>query len=221
MVKIKNLYFSYNGRPPFLLNDINLHIGKGDYVSILGDNGSGKSTLIKLIIGLLTPTKGSITCSFKKCGYLPQSFGSLNRHFPLTVIELLETYRRALKIKNKECVHELLNFVKMEQYKNFTIGTLSGGQLQKVLIARALLGQPELLVFDEPSSGIDMQSQQEIYDLIKSVNRDKKITVVTVEHNFKAAVENSSHLYHLKQGRGHLCRAKEYISELESKEEVK
>lgn len=213
MIQINNLSFSYTNNLPFLLNDINLTIKKGDYISFLGENGCGKSTLIKLILRILKPTEGSIKYDSIKIGYVPQRFENLNTQFPITVYEMLDCYRKTLKIKDKDCTSKYLDIVKMGSFKNALIGTLSGGQCQKIFITRALMGNPDLLILDEPSNGVDIQSQEEIYSLIKGMNIDKKITVISIEHNLKAAIENSSLIYHLSGGHGHLCKPDAYINE--------
>lgn len=213
MLHIENLYFSYTKKEPYILNDINLTINKGDYISLLGENGSGKSTLVKLILKILEPTDGTINYNSIKIGYVPQRFENLNTQFPITVYEILNAYRRTIKIKDKDCISKYLEIVKMSNFKNSLIGTLSGGQCQKVFIARALMGNPDLLILDEPSSGVDVQSQNDIYTLIKNLNQDNKITVISVEHNLKAAVEYSTHIYHLSNNKGHLCKPQDYIDE--------
>ena len=121
---------------------------------------------------------------------------------------MLNCYRKTLKIKDKNIISEYLDIVKMNDFKNSLIGTLSGGQCQKIFIARALMGNPELLILDEPSEGVDAKSQDEIYSLIKNINRNNGITVISVEHNLKAAISNSTLIYHLKDGNGHLCSPK-------------
>lgn len=213
MITIQNLYFSYAPNKPYLLKDLNLTINKGDYISILGDNGSGKSTLIKLLLKLLISTKGKIINDFTKTAYVPQRFDNLNIQFPITVYEILKCYQKTLKIKDKNCICNYLDLVKMRDFSNALIGTLSGGQCQKIFIARALMGNPDLLILDEPSNGVDLKSQNEIYSLIKNVNTINKVTVISVEHNLKAAIDNSSFIYHLCQGSGHLCNPNEYIKE--------
>ena len=213
MIKLKNLSFSYSSTPPYVINNISLTVNKGDYISILGDNGSGKSTLIKLILKLIEPTKGTIKSDLLKIGYLPQRFENLNTQFPITVHEMLNCYRKTLKIKDKNIISKYLDIVRMNDFRNSLIGTLSGGQCQKIFIARALMGNPELLIMDEPSEGVDAKSQDEIYSLIKNINRNNGITVISVEHNLKAAISNSTLIYHLKDGNGHLCSPKEYMKE--------
>jgi zinc transport system ATP-binding protein len=212
MIEIQHVWFGYALQAQILRN-IHLVIHKGDYLSILGDNGSGKSTLLKLILQLVKPTEGQILNTFARTAYVPQRFESLNTQFPITVYEVLNCYRQSLHIKDKACITEVLDIVKMSDYKNSLLGTLSGGQCQKIFIARALLGNPDVILLDEPSNGVDVTSQAEMYGLLKDLNRTKLVTVVSVEHNLKAAVYNSTHIYHLRQGTGHLCSPKEYIKE--------
>jgi zinc transport system ATP-binding protein len=213
MIKIEDLSFSYTRKPPYTLNNLNLTINKGDYISFLGENGSGKSTLVKLILRLLSPTIGKIDYECSNIGYVPQRFENLNTQFPITVKEIMNCYRKTMKLKDKSCIEKYLGLVNMLQFKNSLIGNLSGGQCQKIFIARALMGQPELLILDEPSNGVDQKSQDEIYSLIKNLNRNEGITVISVEHNLKAAITNSSLIYHISNGNGHLCKPEEYIEE--------
>ena len=102
VVKAENLFFSYTGSPPYVLDGINLEIHAGEYVSVVGDNGSGKSTLMRLILRFIRPTGGSIACRAKRVGYVPQRNDFSNSNFPITVYEALNSYRRLLKIKNKD-----------------------------------------------------------------------------------------------------------------------
>ncbi|MBU3161855.1 metal ABC transporter ATP-binding protein, partial [Clostridium frigoris] len=180
---------------------------------ILGDNGCGKSTLVKLILKFLSPTKGSIVNADKNIGYVPQKSDFLNSQFPITVYEMLNCYRKILKIKDKNLVNRRLETINMLDFKDSLIGTLSGGQCQKIFIVRALLGDPDLLILDEPSTGIDVTSQKEIYSLIRGLNKNNKITVIAIEHNLNAAMSNSSLIYHLSKGKGHLCTPDKYIKE--------
>ncbi|EYE87290.1 metal ABC transporter ATP-binding protein [Fervidicella metallireducens AeB] len=210
MINIKNLSFSYNKIPPYILENINLEIKKGDYVSILGDNGSGKSTLIKLLLKLLKPCSGTIQINTQKIGYVPQRFEGFNSQFPVTIYEMLNCHRKALKIKDSSIVLNSLLKVDMLNYKNSLIGNLSGGQQQKIFIARAMMGNPELLILDEPSTGIDVQSQYEIYSLIKSLNTNLGITVVAIEHNLNAALVNSDYIFKLKNGKGQILSINDY-----------
>ncbi len=213
MIKAESLYFSYTGSPPYVLNGLDFEIQNGEYVSVVGENGCGKSTLMRLILKLIKPTEGIIASQSQRIGYVPQKNDFSNSNFPITVCEMLNSYRRLLKLKNKDIVRKYLDQVGMSAYTNSMVGTLSGGQTQKVLIARALIGDPDLLILDEPSTGVDISSQKEIYGFLKKINQENKITIVSVEHNLDAAVSNSTLIYHLINGQGHFCSPQKYADE--------
>jgi zinc transport system ATP-binding protein len=213
VIKAENLFFSYTGVKPYTLNGVNLEIKNGEYVSVVGDNGSGKSTLIKLILKLLKPTSGSIATDAHKIGYVPQKNDFAFSGFPITVYEMLDSYRKLMKIKSKTAVTDALNQVGLTDYSGALIGTLSGGQSQKAFIARALMGNPELLILDEPSTGVDTGSQREIYGIIRRLSKEQGMTIVSVEHNLTAAISNSSLIYHLSGGHGHICTPDQYVVE--------
>lgn len=211
MIKIKDLCFSYNNSKPYIIDNLSLNIAKESYVSIIGANGSCKSTLIKLILNLLTPQKGSINLTSKKIGYVPQIVESFNSSFPITVWEMLNAHRNVLKIKDKESITEALKKVDMLEYKNSLIGNLSGGQKQKIFIARAILANEDILILDEPSTGVDSKSMKEIYGLIAYLNKKNGVTVISVEHNLETALQNSSHILTMENGFGTLYTSEEYI----------
>ncbi len=213
MIKAENLKFSYTGAEPYILKGLNLHLGRGEYVSVVGDNGSGKSTLVKLILKLLKPTGGTIETFSSRIGYVPQRDEARHSGFPITVFETLDSYRHLLKLKGRDVIKESLDQVGLLEYSSALMGTLSGGQSQKILIARALMGHPDLIILDEPSTGVDAGSQKEIYGIIKRLNREKGITIVSVEHNLVAAISNSTLIYHLDGGHGHICTPDQFAAE--------
>ena len=213
MINARELYFSYTGAAPYVLCGVDFEIGDGEYVSVVGDNGSGKTTLMKLALKLLKPVRGAIDTSAGMTGYVPQRSGRADAGFPLTVFEMLNSYRKLLKLKDKTLIREVLALVGMEGFENTLTRSLSGGQSQKILIARALIGEPELLILDEPSTGIDAGSQEDIYRILRTLNREKGITVVSVEHNLAAAISNSTEIYHLADGQGHICTPQQYAEE--------
>lgn len=211
MITIENLDFSYTGKPPYILSHINLQIPKGSYVSIIGENGSAKSTLVKLVLNLLTPCNGKIKLDTSFIGYVPQRVESFNSQFPITVAEVLSCHKKTLKNKDPEALANCMASAGINELKSKLIGNLSGGQLQKVLIARAIMGNPDLLILDEPSTGIDVKSQEEIYSIIKHLNTRHKITIIAVEHNMAAALKNSTHIFNIEKGSGTLYSIEEFL----------
>ena len=196
MLSIEHLYFSYQGQPPYVLNDLNLHIHSGDYISIVGDNGSGKSTLLRLILGFLTPVKGSIKRDTNNIRYVSQKNDFSHAGFPITVKEILDSYRKLLKIKDKHEVDRVLELTNMTEFKDRLISKLSGGQAQRVSI------------------GIDRKNQEGIYSLLCELNQVYHITIISVEHNLEMALANSTNIYHIANGQGHLCSPEQYASEI-------
>ncbi len=219
MITITDLWFSYTGLPPFVLEGLHMEIHRGEYISVVGENGSGKSTLMRLLLGLLKPGRGEIRNEAARIGYVPQKKDFNGGGFPITVRELLNSYRKLCRIPDKGAPENVLKQVGMEAFRNSLMGNLSGGQMQKVFIARALMGEPDLLILDEPSTGIDRESQQEIYGLLRKMNQESGLTILSVEHNLDAAVTNSTQIYHLAGGKGHLCSPDRYMEELIRKEE--
>ncbi|WP_194192275.1 metal ABC transporter ATP-binding protein [Clostridium chrysemydis] len=211
MINIKDLCFSYTGTSPYLIDNVNLDIPKGVYLSIVGENGSGKTTLLKLILGLLKPSKGSIEINSDKIGYVPQRVEGFNSEFPITVNEVLKMHSRAIGIKDASDINCALKHVDMLNYKNRLIGGLSGGQQQRVFIARALIGDPELIILDEPSTGVDHKNQHSIYSLLYTLNKSCKKTIISVEHNIDLALKYSSHIVEVVDGTPTLYTTSEYM----------
>ena len=210
MINIKNLCFTYTNSRPYILDNVNLKIEKGTYVSILGENGSAKSTLLKLILNLLKPNSGEIIIDTSRIAYVAQKVENFNTQFPITVYEMLNCHRKVLKLKDKNLIKKSLKAVGMEDHTHTLIGNLSGGQQQKIFIARSLIGNPELLILDEPSTGIDIQSMEDIYGIIKGLNVNLGITVVSVEHNLKAALDNSTDIFEMSDQSGILYTINDY-----------
>lgn len=188
MIECKNVNF-YLTKEQILYN-VNWTINEGDFWVVIGPNGGGKSTLIKLIIDLLKPTSGTINRSKNlKIGYVPQNT-FFNRHFPITVMEVIMMGFLSNKIshnvtkyseKLKEEAMSHIRELELEQYIDKKIGELSGGLRQRVLIARALCGNPDMLVLDEPTSSIDKKHQKDIYEILQQNNKDK--TIVMISHD--------------------------------------
>lgn len=214
MITIKNLSFSYT-KGCELLKDVNLHIPKGIYLSILGENGSCKSTLVKLILGILKPDSGLITLASNKISYVSQKLDNFNSEFPITVKEVLSCHAKTVGIKNSKSIAETLHKVNMCEFSDNLIGNLSGGQQQRIFIARALLGNPDLIILDEPSTGVDEKSQNEIYPLLQSLNKNFGKTIISVEHNTKIALKYSTHILKIENGTLKLFTKDNFIKYLE------
>lgn len=210
MININNLCFSYTSKRPYQLNNINLNIPKGAYVSIIGENGSCKTTLIKLILGLLNPISGSININSRSIGYVPQRLDSFNSQFPITVCEVLECHKNILKKQVNMDVNRTLEEVNLKSFKNSLLGNLSGGQQQRVLIARALMGNPDLIILDEPSTGVDENNQKEIYKLLSTLNKEDNKTIISIEHNIDIALRFSTHILKIHNGNLNLYTVNEY-----------
>lgn len=192
IINIQSLSFKYDKE--LVLSDINLSINYGDFIVFIGPNGGGKSTLAKLILGLLEPYSGKITYPnmhlFNKqslVGYTPQDT-NINKDFPIQTIDIvlmgfLQQKRFGYKVTKKDKINalEIMKILKIEHLQNRKIGDLSGGQRQRVMIARALCGNPKLLIFDEPTSNIDLDTQKEIYSLLKQINLNH--TIILISHD--------------------------------------
>ncbi|MCB4742964.1 MAG: ABC transporter ATP-binding protein [Sulfurovum sp.] len=208
VIEIKNLLFSYE--KDIILENINLTVKPLDFLAIIGPNGGGKSTLIKLILGLLKPTKGTI-CTLGRSsskplssiGYVPQNT-NINTDFPIKVLEVVlmghVDGKKPLWGYGKEeivCAMGALTQVGMEHYAQSKIGDLSGGQRQRVMIARALCACPKILMLDEPTSSIDIKGQKEIYELLKQLN--KTITIIVVSHDISVILEYANKAAHVNK----------------------
>jgi len=171
-----------------VLDDITVTINRGDFVAITGPNGGGKTTLLRLILQLISPSSGTITYHNDgndiKFGYLPQK-NMIDSRFPITVREVVTS---GLKLKpmhritasERKIVDDIITSVGLEQLSSSPIGNLSGGQLQRALLGRAIIGNPEVLVLDEPLSYIDKQFEQQLYDIIDNISHN--CTVILVSH---------------------------------------
>lgn len=214
MIKINNLCFSYEKNSPMLINNLNLTIKQGMYLSILGENGSSKTTLVKLILGLLSPISGNIIIDTKKVSYVPQRVEGFNSQFPISVYEVLKNHANILKLDNSE-IDRVLDIVNMTEFKNRLIGNLSGGQRQRIFIARALMGNPDLIILDEPSTGVDYKTQQDIYSILMQLNRNENTTIISIEHNLDVALKYSTDILHFDKGTITLQSCNEFKKKLE------
>jgi zinc transport system ATP-binding protein len=192
-VEINDLSVKYNEQ--LVLKNINFTIGEKDFVAIIGPNGGGKSTLLKIILGILTPNSGEVKVfgeSPKKArkfmGYLPQNL-KFDHDFPINVFETVLTgrYHGLFKGYTKEddiAVLQALKDVEMDKFKDRQISKLSGGQMQRVFIARAIVREPKLLIMDEPMASIDPEMQHSFYKLMSRLKN--KMSIILVSHDVGA-----------------------------------
>ncbi|WP_227934958.1 metal ABC transporter ATP-binding protein [Alkalihalobacillus deserti] len=203
-VKLENISFQYGNQK--VLENVSLTIQKGSFLGLVGPNGSGKSTLIKLMLGLLPTQLGDIQLfgekaskfrHWEKIGFVSQKANSFNTGFPATVFEVVSMglygkvgLFRFLTRKHKQQVKEAIDQVGMSTFIHKNIGELSGGQQQRVFIARALVSQPELLILDEPTVGVDATNVRQFYDMLDHLNKDRGITLVMVTHDIGAMTDH-------------------------------
>jgi ABC-type Mn2+/Zn2+ transport system ATPase subunit len=196
-IAVQNLVVSYGNK--HILHDVSFLLPQGSITAILGPNGSGKTTLMRTMLGLLPYSKGSITFFGKllhdvrdKIGYVPQKF-SYSPDLPITVEEYMELARR--KHTPKNAIHKAIHEVGLHHHVlSTTLSSLSGGQLQRVLIAQAILNNPEILLLDEPSSNIDMAGEATFYEIIAHLNQQHKTTIVMVSHDVASIAHIVSHV---------------------------
>lgn len=209
----KRLSYRVNGQT--VLNNVSFRIGRGEYCAIIGPNGGGKTTLIRLLLGLEKPTDGEIFLfgvrqkrfrAWPKIGYVPQRVAQFDRQFPATVLEVVRMGRvgkRGLfgreNEEDRRAVTEAMEKMDVAHLANRLVGELSGGQRQRVMIARALASQPEVLILDEPNTGVDMASQQRFYALLRELNRNERITIVFVTHDVGVIADDIGSLLCINQ----------------------
>lgn len=197
ILNFENVNFAYHDTS--VLKNVSFSIQSGESIGIIGPNGGGKTTLLRLILGFLKPTSGKISLfgqdpsqSVKEVGYVPQVM-RFDREFPISVFELvlsgrlsrLPWYGRYSK-DDEKAAHSMLEKVGLSEFKNCAFGTLSGGQAQRALIARALVSEPKLLLLDEPTASVDVHAEAHIFQLLSELKNG--ITIIMVTHDLNAAI---------------------------------
>ena len=210
---VKNLNFSV--RDQKILSNISLEIYAQEYIAIIGPNGGGKTTLIRILLGLDKPTSGDVKIfgksirDFKewyKIGYVPQRATHVDASFPGTVEDVVNMGRTSqrglfssMSSEDRAIVIDAMQKMDVYNLKDKMIGTLSGGQRQRVMIARALASKPEILILDEPNTGVDMASQKRFYSLLKQLNTQEKITIVFITHDIGVIADDIARLFTINE----------------------
>jgi zinc transport system ATP-binding protein len=199
LIEIKALSFGYSDNR--VLEDIDLDIFDQAYLLVIGPNGGGKTTLLKLILGIIEPWSGSITFNkdiSNRLGYVPQS-SNFNKHFPITVFNMVLTgcinsgnFLKRYRKEDIEKTEKILDQVNLYDKRNENINNLSGGQLQRSLIARSLVSDPAVLLLDEPTASIDISSKVNLKDFLNQLN--EKMTIVVVTHDLTAFARTYTHI---------------------------
>ena len=218
LISVEDVSFSYGST--IVLEKISLQIYEGDFLAILGPNGSGKTTLVKIILGLFRPGSGRVYLMGKpqseftewhRIGYVPQKAAHIDPFFPASAWEVVAmayfSHRGRLRLTRREsqsAISLALRQVGLEDAAERPIGSLSGGQQQRVFIARALVTGSRALILDEPTTGVDSQTQELFYDMLHELNRSRGITIVLITHDIgivnrhitKVACLNQQLAYH-------------------------
>jgi zinc transport system ATP-binding protein len=201
IIKVDHLTFCYNGLE--VISDISFTVRKGDYLGIAGPNGSGKSTVIKNILGILQPQKGCVNIfgqplnSFRqwnRIGYLPQRISALNNHFPSTVEEIVQL---GMTKRNPIALKRTLEMMGIAHLCARLIGELSYGEQQRTMLARTLISQPDLLIFDEPTTALDPETREIFYSLTGEMNRTNGTTIVLITHDTSVIGKYARNLLYL------------------------
>ncbi len=230
LVRIQEVSFSYGKNR--VLEDVSLEIHKNDFLALIGPNGSGKTTLIKIILGLINPTKGVVRLfgkslsgfkDWQRIGYVPQKATHFDPFFPISVYEAVclgihANHKRRLRSKEEEekAVKKALFQVGMEPLLHKRMGSLSGGQQQRVFIARAIVNNPDILFLDEPTTGVDTKMHDRFYDMLGTLQKKGGITIVLVTHEIgilnkhitRVACLNKKLIYHGKHSE--FCRSEAF-----------
>lgn len=197
IITAKGITVRYNSID--VLNDVSFVINPGDYVGLVGPNGSGKSTLVKTILGFLKPATGSIYLfgceprhlkKWDKIGYLPQKMSFFNPNFPSTVEEIVtlgllskKGFPKRINSTDKDVIDKALELLNIKDIRTKLIGDLSRGQQQRVLAARTIVNEPELLILDEPTTALDPEMRENFFSMMSEFNSAKKTTIILVTHD--------------------------------------
>ncbi|WP_440919624.1 ATP-binding cassette domain-containing protein [Candidatus Pelagibacter sp.] len=195
LVQLNNAGFRQNGK--WLVEGVSLKVEKGKIVTLIGPNGSGKSTTAKIALGIYKNIEGNVEKYTNKIGYVPQKI-SIDWTLPLRVYDFMLLTENI----DEEAIDEALNLTGVVHLKNKNLGNLSGGEFQRVLIARAISKKPELLVLDEPVQGVDYTGEIALYELIKKISDTLNCGILLISHDLHTVMTATDHVVCLN---GHVC----------------
>ena len=195
LLKVENVGISVNGKS--LVRGVSLEVKKGEIVTLIGPNGSGKSTTAKIALGIYKKIDGKVKTYTDKIGYVPQKI-SIDWTLPIRVLDFM-TLTEEL---TQDQINSALNMTGVEHLKNKSLSNLSGGEFQRVLIARAISKQPELLVLDEPVQGVDFKGEIALYKLIKEISEKMKCGILLISHDLHVVMSATDFVVCLN---GHVC----------------
>ncbi len=214
VIETRDLSFRYGADP--LFSKVSFAVSQGDFVAIIGANGTGKSTLLKLLLGELTPTEGSVRLfgqdlrqfrDWPKVGYVPQVAAQNAAGFPATAEEIVMAslypqvgLMRFAGRRQRELARQALERVGMAGVARRLIGEMSGGQQQRVMLARVLAGAPEVMLLDEPTTGVDAATVEALFHLLADLNRERGLTIVMVTHDISRASRHVTRTLCLEEG---------------------
>lgn len=202
MIEFDHVTFAYPDNP--VLNDVSFKMEDGEFVGVLGPNGGGKSTFLKLCLGLLKPTAGKIRMTDERISYVAQVTSLSDSSFPATVEEVISLglVKKWFSFNNKENkrkVDAVIEEMKLGSYRKRLVNELSGGQLQKVKVAKALVSSPSLIVLDEPDAGMDDEAHESLLEIVESLHK-KKTSILFVSHH-PHDLENADEIYFIEKGK--------------------
>ena len=195
LLKVDNASFFKNNK--WLVKNVSLEVKQGEIVTLIGPNGSGKSTTAKIALGIYKKIEGNVKRSTDKIGYVPQKI-SIDWTLPIRVIDFMSL----TEDPTDEQIDVALNLTGVEHLKNKSLGNLSGGEFQRVLIARAIANQPDLLVLDEPVQGVDFKGEIALYELIKKISEELNCGILLISHDLHVVMSATDFVVCLN---GHVC----------------
>ena len=225
ILKAEHICVAYEGKK--VVDHVSFEVEHGDYLCIVGENGTGKSSLVKAMLGLVPTCCGKAVFNLKdgkrRIGYMPQQLDE-QKSFPATVAETVISgclsgmrFPKIYGKIEKQTAEEYMKYLDIYELRHKSVGELSGGQRQRVFLARALCAADEILVLDEPVSGLDINAAKDLYSCLEKLNREKGITVVMISHDMQSAMKYATKILHLDKKLLFCGKKEDYLLSVHSK----